>query len=421
MSVRYYSGGGANSIGKSFSLLVFDGKYHLGMDWGGGYENIYSEPRYNGPLNCLFVSHAHLDHCIQVPRLKRKYEDKVRLFATLPTAELCEVGWKQTLHLADENKMLPPFSELDIEKTRQSVEIIEADKEIKLTNEISVFPLNSGHILGSVYLLVVYKGETYFLTSDICFQDRHLIKGATMLSLEKSRLLVRESTYINKPFEDRQQTIDRFLASTKEVLGNGGRVLVPALSIDRTQDIFAIASEAGISPIYIDGSRQATEVYARHLGAAAESLKNAVKFENNSHRRDFIDSGKPALIIASSGMIHPGTLSSFWSRNLAPNQGDAVFLVNYQDPEGQGAKLLATEKGKFLVLNGGIVKRDCRIERFNFSAHMSGEDGRLLEGRLNPDVVIYNHGQDSEIDKYIANAPKDRRRIKAMAGRYLEV
>ena len=90
-------------------------------------------------------------------------------------------------------------------KTRQSIEYVEFDQEVKLTEDLSVFPLSSGHILGSICLLVVYKKETFFMTSDICFQDRHLIKGATKLALDKSRLLVRECTYVNKPFEDRKK------------------------------------------------------------------------------------------------------------------------------------------------------------------------------------------------------------------------
>ena len=201
----------------------------------------------------------------------------------------------------------------------------------------------------------------------------------------------------------------------------GGRVLVPALSIDRTQDIYAVAAEAEIFPIYIDGSRDTTDVYTNHLGPEADSLRNAKRFEGKEERKKFLNSKKPAMIIASSGMIHNNTASSFWARNLLPNPNDAVFLVNYMDPDSQGAKLSKTEPGKFLVLNGGITKRACLVQKFNFSAHMSGDDGRELEERLNPETVIYNHGQDSEIEKFIENAPKDRRRIKAEVGKFVEV
>jgi Cft2 family RNA processing exonuclease len=419
MSVKYYSGGGANSIGNSFSLLVFDEKYYLGMDWGGGYGPINKEPQYSGRLDCLFISHAHLDHCIQVPQLRKRYP-RTKIFATLPTADLCDVGWKQTLYLADRNGVNAPFSESDIVTARESIEYIDIDKEIKLTDEISVFPLNAGHILGSVYLLVVYKDETFVMTSDICFQDRHLICGAEKISLEKSRLLVRESTYINKPSEDRAKVIDSFVKSAKSIIRKGGLVIVPALSIDRAQDIVAVATEAGIQP-YIDGSRETTEIYIKHLGNLGFALEKARRFDDKSQKFDFLNSNSPGMIIASSGMVHSGTPSFFWVKNVLQRSNSAIFMVNYQDPDGQGALISNTGVGEFLVFDGVISKRNCDVKYFNFSAHMSGDDGRELEERLNPDTVIYNHGQDRHIDNYIASAPKDRRRIKAQVGKFEEV
>jgi Cft2 family RNA processing exonuclease len=420
-SIRYYSGGGANAIGNSFSMLAFDNKYYLGMDWGGGYGPISQEPQYSGPLDCLFISHAHLDHCIQVPRLKKR-RSSVKIFATKPTIDLCHIGWKQTLYLAEKNNVRPPFLEGDVEKTVKSIGTVEFDQEVRLTDEISVFPLNAGHILGSICLLVTYKKEAFFLTSDICFQDRHLIQGATKISLEKSRLLVRESTYINKPFENRDNVISEFVKSAKEVMRKGGRVIVPALSIDRTQDIVAVAAEAGIFPLYIDGSRETTEAYIKHLGPLASSLGRAKRFADQREREEFLNSRKPAMIVASSGMVYAGTLSSFWVKNVLPNQKDAVFLVNYQDPDGQGSIISRTGQGEFCVINGMISKRACDVRKFNFSAHMSGEDGMALEERLNPKTVIYNHGQNGEIDRFIADAPNDgRRRIKAEVGKWVIV
>ncbi len=419
-NVKYYSGGGANSIGNSFSMLVFDGKYHLGMDWGGGYGPISKEPQYMGGLDALFISHAHLDHCIQVPQLKRR-SPNTRFFATLPTADLCHVGWNQTLYLAEKNGVRPPFSESDIVNARNGIEIIEVDTEVKLTDEISVFPLNSGHILGSVYLLVVYKQEAFIMTSDICFQNRHLIQGAKKITLERSRLLVRESTYVDRPFESRETVISHFIKSAKDIMRKGGRVIVPALSIDRAQDIVAVAVEAGIYPLYIDGSRRTTEIYIEHLGSLADSLGKAKRFESQTEKTDFLNSKKPGMIIASSGMVHTGTPSSFWVKNILPDSKSAIFLVNYQDPDGQGTIISRTGQGEFLVFDGMISVRKCDLQKFNFSAHMSGEDGRELEERLNPATVIYNHGQDAQIDKYIREAPKDRRRIKAQVGKYEEV
>lgn len=422
MFARYYAGGG-DSIGKSFSLLNFDNKYFIGLDWGGGYTSQYDEPRYNGQLDYLFVSHAHLDHYMQVPRLYSKYGSKLKMFATKETIDLCEIGWSQSINLAIKKKRYPlPFTHEDANQARNAIKPIVVGREegITLAPDLSVFPISSGHILGSISLLIVYKNEIYFLTSDICFQDRHFIKGAPKLQMEKSRLLVRESTYINKPFEEREEVISNFVKKSNDILSDGGKILVPALSVDRTQDIYAVAKSAGI-PVYLDGSRQVTDVYAKYLGPEASFLRTARRFEDYSQREEFLRDNKPAMIIASSGMVHEGSLSSYWAKNLMPNNKNAIFSVNYQDPDGGGAKIMSTQRDKFLVFGGGIVRRACSIESFNFSAHMSGDDGVEMENRMNPETIIYNHGSCKEIQKHISNAPKNCHRVVAKAKMWVEV
>jgi Cft2 family RNA processing exonuclease len=424
MSVTYLAGGGASVIGNSFSLLNFDGKYRLGMDWGGGYDSIYNEPRYSGPLDCLFISHAHLDHCAQVPRVLPRWQKQnpnFKLFATDATADLCRLVWNQALFLAKENDTEPPFSEEDICRTLDSIERVEYNKEIKLNNDTFVVPVSAGHIIGSISPLVIHKKEIYYLTSDICFRDRSFTKGAEIVRPVRSRFLGRESTYINQVFEPREDVVARFTETSKSILNNGGRIIVPALSIDRTQDLYAIAKKAGL-PVYIDGSRKATEVYANHLGQEGQMLLKAERFENQEARLQFLKSRKPAMIIASSGMLHRSTMSAFWVQQFAPNPKDAAFVVNYQDPGGQGSSLLQTKQGYFFIFNGMIVRRACRLEKFNFSAHMDGKDGQELEERLNPDVVVYNHGSRREVDRYIkAHESDGRRRVRARVGQEIEV
>jgi mRNA degradation ribonuclease J1/J2 len=62
------------------------------------------------------------------------------------------------------------------------------------------------------------------------------------------------------------------------------------------------------------------------------------------------------------------------------------------------------------------------LEKFNFSAHMDGKDGQELEERLNPDVVVYNHGSRREVDRYIkAHESDGRRRVRARVGQEIEV
>lgn len=417
--VSFIAGGGANSIGCSAYVLKL-GDFYLMIDYGGGYDSIYDEPQYGGPLDALLLSHGHHDHSTMVPRLCRKYPD-LKVYTTAPTRELALLGWRDTLRIASRRKIDPPFSEDDIQLALASMQIIEEDKELKLTDDISVFPIHAGHILGATSFLITYKGEAYFFTNDICFHDRWLISGAPAISLERCRLLVRESTYINKSVGDREITRQKLVADAKAVLERRGRLLIPGLSIDRIQDVFGDLFQAGLWPIYIDGARKPTEVYIKYLGARAALLNDALRFKNDGQRDQFLASREPGIIIASSGMVYPNTPSAVWAESLLYHENDAIFIVNYQPPDTQGFLLSNAVDGSCIQWNDSIIRVNCERKEFSKSAHMDGPEGEELEVRLNPDTIIYTHGEDGEIDKYLASHQDGKQRIKALVGKEVEL
>ena len=48
---------------------------------------------------------------------------------------------------------------------------------------------------------------------------------------------------------------------------------------------------------------------------------------------------------------------------------------------------------------------------------MDGLEGEALERRLNPETIVYIHGDEHKIDAYLASKAGDgQRRIKAMVG-----
>ena len=420
--VSYYSGGGI-PIQCNFHLLKL-GDRHLGIDWGGGYsDSLDEEPVYDGPLDWLFLSHGHHDHVTMLPKLVRRYPD-LKVFSSRATLALSLLAWRGTIFLAKKRKVKPPFSEEDIQKALSSVTILESNQEIELAGGIKAIAPEAGHILDAQSLLVSCGGEFFFLTGDICFHDRNLIAGAPKFSLERCRLLVRESTYINYRSEDgqyRERTRAAIIAAAKTVLARGGRLLIPALTVDRTQDVFGVLYGAGLRPIFIDGARKATEIYLQFLGEKAADLKGALRFRNDRERQAFLDSRQPGIIIASSGMVYPDTLSAIWAQYLLYGPNDAIFLVNYQDPGGQGFVLRNAKRGDFIRFNDSVIKVECERQDFNFSAHMDGYEGEELENRLNPDVIVYNHGEREEIEKYIQAHRDGRARTLAEPGKEIQL
>jgi len=419
--VSYYSGGGIPPW-CNFHLLKLGDK-HLGVDWGGGYGSLDEEPVYDGPLDWLFLTHGHHDHTTMVPKLVRRHPN-LRIFASKGTVALSLLAWRETIFRARKRKVDAPFNEEDIQKTLSLITVLGSNEEIELADEVKIIAPEAGHILDAQSLLASYKRELYFITGDMCFHDRYLIAGAPKFLLERCRLLVRESTYINyKPADRRYRENTRtcLIEAAKAVLARGGRLLIPALTIDRTQDVFGVLYRAGLWPIFIDGARKATEIYLEFLGEKGTDLKKALRFHGDRERQAFLDSRQPGIIIASSGMVYPGTLSAIWAQNFLYRPNDAIFLVNYQDPSGQGFVLKNAERGDFIQFNGSVIKVQCNRQDFNCSAHMDGHEGEELEDRLNPDVIVYNHGEREEIEKYIENHRDGRARNLAEPGKEIQL
>lgn len=424
--VGYYCGGGA-AIGRSLSVLKFgsgNSKLYFGMDWGGGYDsrNPFKGPDISGlqKLNALLISHAHYDHCGMTPQVLRHFPN-VRILATQATRDLCEFAWRSTLRFTQMRMVMEPFSQEEVDNTLERMEIIEYEKEVRLSDNVSFFGLDSGHILGSVSPLLIFNKEAFFMTSDICMRDRSLLKGAKIPNAQ-TRLLVRESTYINTSFKERQETINELVKIVVETNKRGGKVLIPALSIDRAQDIFMILHNAGVGNVHMDGARGPTNIYTEHLNN--EVLASANRIENDDQRKKLANSNVPVVIIATSGMMLEETLSAFWAEKLAPSKNNSVIMVSYQDPGSQGGRFSNTPQGQFLVFSGrrqGILLKACETYSLNFSSHMSGPEGEELEANLNPDTIVYNHGSGGEISRYIESHNDGKKRIIAGVGKWYSV
>lgn len=425
----FAAAGGANFIGASAYILKLSKS--LSVDWGHGVNQGSPDgPQYDGPLDYLLLSHGHFDHIGLVPEAVRRWPH-LKIIATEETKEIAKVVWRQTIHKHknngrfDSTKALTPapFTEEEALAAEKAIVVVSPQETVRLGGEIGVTPIRSGHILGAVSYLIVFEGETYFFSGDICFHESFFVPGAPLYSLDRCRLLVRESVYLNEDFEDRQKVIGDFQQAAGEVLERGGQLLVPALSTHRTQEIYAIAVSAGLGPVYIDGSQAVTEIYRKHAPQNGEILENVPRFSSRQERMRLLRSEEPAIIVASSGMVYEHTLSAMWAENLLFRENCAIFTVNYLDPCSQGFTLNKSRKGQYIPFNGHIVQRLCEIRHFPLSAHMDKTDGQEMEDRLNPNVVVYVHGENSQMDSYLEKYPgtAKRKKVKAEIGKEIEL
>jgi Cft2 family RNA processing exonuclease len=420
--ISFVAYGGADFIGGThYGLRVND--VLLGVDCGAYPEDneLGKSPKLIGSVKNLLLTHGHFDHVGLVPVLVRRNPD-IKIWASLETIELSRILWAQTDRIAKANGLAPIFSEGEVEAAYKACRELPTEEPL-LINGLSIFAIPAGHILGArSFLITTSGGDKIFITGDISFRDRSLIKGAPKIQTNRTRLLIRESTYINEVFEKtREQVITDFLSAIQATLARGGKVLIAALSIDRSQDMYRICCDAGIGPVFIEGSRKTFDVYRKFL-PNGYLLNDAQWFKSFAEKTRFLTSNNPGIIISSSGMIYRETLSAWWAERLLPDDKSSIFMVNYQDPTGQGSALLESVRDRYVQINGRFIRRRCRVEQFEFSSHMDGQEGEEMEGRLNPDVIIYTHGNSRKINDYITARRRDgRQRLMAKAGKEIKL
>jgi len=420
--VSFTSLGGANFIGASAYVLNFDG-FKIGVDRGGQLNGGPSPINIAGSLDHILLSHYHHDHVGTFAQYLKNYPS-LRGSATQETIELFRVSSELEIARLNRKKGIDilPFGKEDLARAVENISPVKVGQILDF-GKVKVRFDKAGHTLGAVSFNFKFEGKNYIVTNDISFTESpaSVIAPAVKPIRSDCCLLVRESTYINyQPEESFEKVESRLVEDCYGVLKKGGQVIIPSLS-DRIPHIFSLIWQSGIADqyhVYIEGARGIIDVFNKYSEKALSVLKKAKYFQDRYEIHRLMKSGNPAVIIGTSGMLYPGTLSAKWAVECLPNKRSAIFIVNYQESGGQGQVLLDSHYNDFVVFNETMAIRKCRIAKYNISAHMTGKEGEELEERLQPRTIIYVHGDDKEIERYIAGKSRDKRfrRVKSFVG-----
>jgi putative mRNA 3-end processing factor len=185
------------------------------------------------------------------------------------------------------------------------------------------------------------------------------------------------------------------------VIENGGKVLIPAFAVGRSQEMMSILNAYGLgSRAVVDGmARLVNEALISHPDYLRDP-KNFMKVVSEvkeirgwRDRREALK--RNSIIVSPSGMLEGGN-ALFYMEHLALDEMNAIFLVSFQIPGSGGAKLLET--GMF-TLKGRDEAVKAKVKRFDFSSHAGKtqleEFLKGLEGK--PDIyVIHGEPQNCE-------------------------
>jgi len=315
-------------------------------------------------IDAVLLSHAHIDHSGLLPKL---WKDGFRgcIYATHATQSLCGLMLRDSAHIQEKdvyfvNKLhrrrgKPPVEPLytmeDAEGVMQHFVGVSYGHSFHPMEGVCVVYRDAGHILGSasMTLTIKEKGRTVTLgfTGDLGNPNRPILRDPQ--KMDDCDYLITESTYGGKTHEPASRTKERLAEVIGRTSARGGKVIIPAFAVGRTQEIVYALDQLWNEdhlpdiPIYVDSplAVNATSVYQSHPECYDRELckyiltdPNPFGFERLTYIRDVEDSKAlngsrvPMVIISASGMCEAGRILHHLRNNIGDDR-NTVLIVGY--------------------------------------------------------------------------------------------
>ncbi len=394
--------GGSNEVGASCTSIEIEGR-HILVDAGIRMNVDQAEQLPDldkvGMPDAFLLTHAHTDHTGALPGLVSRLPAGVKGYCTPATKPITRVLLKDNKkRLGDEEEEDEEslFTHGEIDAALQYLEFMRPvpwREPVQICDGVTATWFPAGHILGAAMILIEGKQERILITGDVSVTDQKTIPGMSMSDLPKRvDVMVMESTYGNRPHKDRAEEEERLVSDVTQVIQAGGKVLIPAFAVGRSQEVILILKDAMQRgeipefPVWVDGMVQKVNaIYSNFVDELSASLKSraehgedifysdAIRSVPQNANRDSVSSWDPCCIVASSGMLNGGRSMGYF-KQLAGNPENLIAMTGYQAEGNPGRTLLGLKKkepeDRALKLNDGTcVSVSCKVESYSLSAH----------------------------------------------------
>lgn len=378
----HFLGATRTTTGSMYLLEVFGQKILLecGLYQGRREESIQRNccfPFAPSSLDAVVLSHAHLDHCGNLPNLtKQGFTGSI--YCTFATRSLASIMLEDSANIQRSDAEFvskqrakrgqppvePLYTSTDAEMAIRQFVAVGYDRPVRVANGVTVTFRDAGHILGSAQVVLDLRDPAssqrsrYLFTGDIG-RGRDLILRDPQ-PVENVDYLQIESTYGGREHQSKD-TAAEMLRTALQTLERGGKVIVPAFSVGRTQQFvyalnqFSRENKLPDAPIFVDSplSVNATEVHRLHPECFNEETYKFLRdvaspFEmgNLTYIRDVEQSKKlntlqgPAIIISASGMAEAGRVRHHLANHIG-NPENLILFIGYCAEHTLGHQILS--------------------------------------------------------------------------------
>jgi len=385
-------------------------------------------------LDAVILSHAHIDHSGRLPFLVAEgYSGTI--WATSATRDLSAVMLADSANIQERDaEFLAKHKKGFIEPLyglRHAVRTMELMVGVPYNKTFDVVPgvratyVDAGHILGSASVLVDCtegdKTKRLVFSGDIGRTGLAIVRDP--VPPEGADALIMESTYGNRDHESVEGARAQLAHVIRETAARGGRVLIPAFAVGRTQEMIyalhGLVREGAIPPIpiYVDSplAIDTTTVFEMHPETfdrseeMVQKAKELFQFELLHYTRDVEESkalsraNGPMVIIAASGMMENGRIVHHLAQG-ASNPRNTILVVGFQAEHTLGRRVV--ERQPVLQIFGDDVPLNARVEIIDgYSAHadrteMTNWLGRVKEKSPNLGPIWLVHGEADVQDEF---------------------
>ncbi len=360
-------------------------------------------------VDAATLSHAHIDHSGNLPNLVKNGYDG-RIWATPATIDLARVLLKDSAFIQQRdaeylNKKIkrknkgsdakaplvePIYTAQDAEEAGSRFESLPYRTAQEIAPGVRLTFYDAGHILGSA--VAVYEcqeqGRTVRVgfTGDLGRPHHPILRDPQVLP--RIDYLITESTYGNRLHESAESMKDRLQAVVQSTFEDGGRVIIPAFSVGRTQNLLYYLAQLfheGALPrvrIFVDSplAINATEAYRAHPECYDAETRDMLEhsgsvfgFELVTYTRSTEESMQintyqdPCIVISASGMCEGGRILHHLKHGITKPE-NTVLIVGYQAEHTLGRRLI--DRAPKLRIYGREYRLRARVQKMNgFSAH----------------------------------------------------
>ncbi|HET97439.1 MAG TPA: MBL fold metallo-hydrolase, partial [Desulfurivibrio alkaliphilus] len=386
-------------------------------------------------VDCLILSHAHIDHSGNIPCLVKSGFDG-DILCTQATRDLCAVMLMDSAHIQEQDLLFvnkqrqrnqqqlfePLYTKEDVVRAMAQFVGISPKRKREILPGVFLTFIEAGHMLGSANILLdIHEEESgrdlrLVYSGDIGRPGIPIIRDPAPIT-EGTDILIMESTYGNRthpPYPDSERELERIVNETYQ---RGGCLLVPAFAVGRTQQLVYALHKLYLNrdipnlPIYVDSplATRVTDIFRLHPEAYDQEIRefilrgdrdNPFGFDTLRYTQSVAESKElnflrePAIIISASGMMEGGRILHHL-RNRISDPKNTILVTGWQAPNTLGRRIV--EGHETVKIFGEEFPLRAKVEVLTgFSGHADREGLLAWAGAMEkkPTHTFLVHGEE---------------------------